>query len=447
MYAVSASSSTSPAARPDALASVSYASPQAPRAQASRACSSSSATAIRQRYYDPRVTAYERLEAALAGVEPPFAVVDLDAFGHNADDLMRRARGKPLRVATKSVRCRTLLRRALASPGFRGAMTFTLRETLWLHGDGFEDLLVGYPTTDRAAIAELAQLEDERPPALMIDSTDHLDLIDAAAPGRRRPLRVCIEFDTSLELGRGRVRIGPRRSPLRTPDEARALARAVVERPGFELAGVMGYEGHVAGVGDSPPNPLLGAGVRAMQRAAVAQLAARRAAVVAAVREVADVPLVNGGGSGSIDTTAAEPVVTEITAGSGLFAPALFDRYRSFVPRPAALFCLPVVRRPAAGVATLLGGGYVASGPAGRDRLPVPHLPPGLKLTALEGAGEVQTPLTGPGAGALRPGDRVYVRHAKAGELCERFNSLLLLAGDRVVDEVPTYRGEGKAFL
>jgi D-serine deaminase-like pyridoxal phosphate-dependent protein len=395
------------------------------------------------------VAAYERLEAALAGVEPPFAVVDLDAFAHNAGDLVRRARGKPLRVASKSVRCRALLQRALERPGFHGLMTFTLSESLWLHGHGFEDLLLGYPTTDRAALAQLAGLDAERPPALMVDSLEQLDLVDAAAPApaRRRPVRVCLEFDTSLELGGGRVRIGPKRSPLRTPEQARELARAVVSRAGFELAGVMGYEGHVAGVGDSPPNPLLGAGLRAMQRAAVAQVAERRAAVVAAVREVADVPLVNGGGSGSIDTTAAEPVVTEITAGSGLLAPALFDRYRAFRPRPAALFCLPVVRRPGDGVATLLGGGYVASGPAGRDRLPQPYLPAGLKLTALEGAGEVQTPLTGPGAGALRPGDRVYLRHAKAGELCERFNALLLLEGDRVVDEVPTYRGEGRAFL
>jgi D-serine deaminase-like pyridoxal phosphate-dependent protein len=326
-------------------------------------------------------------------------------------------------------------------------MTFTLRETLWLHGHGFEDLLLGYPTTDRGALAELAALDAERPPILMVDSAEQLDLVDAAAPGRRRPLRVCLEFDTSLELARGRARIGPKRSPLRTPEQARALARAVVERPGFELAGVMGYEGHVAGVGDSPPNPLIGAGVRAMQRAAVAQVAERRAAVVAAVREVAAVPLVNGGGSGSIDTTAAEPAVTEITAGSGLLAPALFDRYRAFSPRPAALFCLPVVRRPDRGIATLLGGGYVASGPAGRDRLPQPYLPPGLKLTALEGAGEVQTPLAGPGAATLRLGDRVYLRHAKAGELCERFDTMLLIEGERVVDEVPTYRGDGKAFL
>src|SRR5918992_3185634 len=169
-----------------------------------------------------------------------------------------------------------------------------------------------------------------------------------------------------------------------------------------------------------------------MQRKAIAQVAERRAAVVAAVREVADVEIVNGGGSGSIDTTAAEAVVTEITAGSGLLAPALFDRYRAFSPRPAALFCLPVVRKPDGRTATLLGGGYVASGPAGRDRLPQPYLPPGLKLSALEGAGEVQTPLTG--AGGLRVGDRVYLRHAKAGELCERFRTLHLVQGDRVVD-------------
>ena len=378
---------------------------------------------------------YEHLEAALGGLEPPFAVVDLDAFDDNARDLVRRARGKPLRVATKSVRCRALLERALAAPGFRGLMTFTLRESLWLHGHGFRDLLLGYPTTDRAA---LAQLGVDDPPVLMVDSAEQLDLI----PG---PARVCIEFDTSLELGR--ARIGPKRSPVRTPEQARELARAVVARPQLELAGVMGYEGHVAGVGDSPPNPLTAAAVRAMQRAAVAQVAERRAAVVAAVRAVADVPLVNGGGSGSVDTTAAEPVVTEITAGSGLLAPALFDDYRAFEPRPAALFCLAVVRKPGPRVATLLGGGYVASGPAGRDRLPRPYLPPGLKLTALEGAGEVQTPLAGPGAAALRVGDRVYLRHAKAGELCERFDTLHLLHGGRIVGEVPTYRGEGKAFL
>jgi D-serine deaminase-like pyridoxal phosphate-dependent protein len=59
----------------------------------------------------------------------------------------------------------------------------------------------------------------------------------------------------------------------------------------------------------------------------------------------------------------------------------------------------------------------------------------------------VQTPVLGTAAAQLLVGDRVYFRHAKAGELCERFETLHLVAGDRVVDEVPTYRGEGRCFL
>jgi D-serine deaminase-like pyridoxal phosphate-dependent protein len=168
---------------------------------------------------------------------------------------------------------------------------------------------------------------------------------------------------------------------------------------------------------------------------------------VAAVREVADVAIVNGGGTGSVHLTTREPVVTEITAGSGFYAPTLFDRYSSFSLTPAAMFAMPVVRRPSGGVATLLGGGYLASGAAGADRLPEPHLPGGLRLDAMEGAGEVQTPVIGAAAASLRVGDNVYLRHAKAGELCERFNSLYLLSGGEIVDEVPTYRGEGRCEL
>jgi len=389
-----------------------------------------------------------RLDAALADVEPPFALVDLDAFWANAADLVGRARGTPIRLATKSVRCRALQAAVLERPGFAGQMTFTLPESLWLHEQhGFDDLLLAYPTADRAALRRLGELEAPGRPVVMIDSPDHLDLVDAAAGRARSPVRVCLDFDTSLELAGGRLRLGVRRSPLRTPAQVAALAREVVRRPGFELAGLMGYEAHVAGLGDAPANPLAGVLIRRMQRAAVAQLAERRAAVVEAVRAVAPVELVNGGGTGSVHTTTAEDAVTEVTAGSGLYGPALFDRYRAFTPRPAAFFCLPVVRRPDARAVTLLGGGYVASGAAGRDRLPHPQLPAGLRLTGREGAGEVQTPVTGRPARSLRVGDRVYLRHAKAGELCERFATLHLVAGDTVVDEVPTYRGDGRTEL
>jgi D-serine deaminase-like pyridoxal phosphate-dependent protein len=367
----------------------------------------------------------------------------------NAASLLARADGKPIRVASKSVRCRELLHRILArDAGFSGLMTFTLAETLWLRGQGFGDLLLAYPTPDRASLAELARIEDEDRPLLMVDSPEQLDWIASAAPSPAAPLRLCVEFDTGYRLPGGLATIGPKRSPIRTPAQAAALAREIDRRPGVELAGLMGYEGHIAGVGDRPlGKPLQGPAIRAMQRASAAEVAERRAAIVAAVREVVPVALVNGGGTGSLHTTAAEDAVTEVTAGSGFYASTLFDRYSAFDQRPAAMFALPVVRRPRADTVTLLGGGYVASGAPGRDRLPQPYLPAGLTLDGLEGAGEVQTPVKGPAARGLKVGDNVYLRHAKAGELCERFDSLHLISGGEIVDEVATYRGEGHAFL
>jgi len=389
----------------------------------------------------------QALERATAHLEPPFAVVELDAFDRNAVDLLRRAGGTPIRLASKSVRCRALVERALAA-GLEGILAFTLPEALWLAGHGHDDLVVAYPTVDRTALRELAAGPRERV-TIMVDCAEHLDLAAAAVrEAGGGPIRVCLDVDAGWWPLRGRIRIGARRSPVRTPEQAAALARSVVTRPELALDGLMSYEAHIAGVGDRPPGkPLMGAAIRAMQRASARELATRRAAVAAAVREVAPLRFVNGGGTGSVERTAAEAAVTEVAAGSGLYGPTLFDAYGAFTPQPAALFALPVVRRPDARTATLLGGGYPASGAAGADRLPAPHLPDGLKLDGQEGAGEVQTPLRGPGAAGLRVGDRVWMRHAKAGELCERFNELHLVRGDEVVETVPTYRGEGEAFL
>jgi D-serine deaminase-like pyridoxal phosphate-dependent protein len=396
-----------------------------------------------------RERTYEELVSICAGIDAPFALVDLDAMWSNGREMLARAAGTPIRVASKSVRCRALLAAMLEKdPGFRGLMTFTLPESLWLHGHGFEDLLLAYPTAHRGALAELARLDSERPPILMVDSAEQLDYIEDAVGAGGRPVRVCIDLDVGWWPLGGRVKIGAKRSPVRTPEQARALAREIAARPRFELAALMGYESHIAGVGDHPlgkrlQSPL----IRLMKRRSAAEIAERRATAVEAVREVSPVPIVNGGGTGSVHTTRREPVITEITAGSGFFAPTLFDRYADFTLTPAAMFAMPVVRRPSGGVATLLGGGYHASGAAGLDRLPAPYLPRGLRLDPQEGAGEVQTPVIGAAAAALRVGDRVYLRHAKAGELCERFDRLHLVSGGKIVDEVPTYRGEGRCEL
>ncbi len=393
---------------------------------------------------------YERLERATADLDPPFALVDLDALWSNADDLVRRAAGKPIRLATKSLRCRALQEAVLARPGFQGALAFTLREAQWLSSAGFNDIVIAYPTADRAALRDLAWSVGERPDTgitLMIDSVEHLDLIDSATGQRGAPLRVAIDIDAGLHLFGDRLKLGAKRSPIFGVDDAVALARTIVERDGFELDGLMAYEAQIAGVGNAPANRVKGIAVRAMQARSAGELATRRAEIVRAVSRIAPVRFVNGGGTGSLESTAAEDVVTEVAAGSGLYGPVLFDLYRGFSPRPAAMFALPVVRRPGPGVATLLGGGYIASGPSDKHRLPQPFLPEGLRLDRQEGAGEVQTPVLGSAADRLRVGDRVYLRHAKAGELCERFDALYLVAGDAIVEMVPTYRGEGKTFL
>ncbi|MFE2495135.1 amino acid deaminase/aldolase [Streptomyces scopuliridis] len=398
----------------------------------------------------PRATDRARYDRATAHLDAPLALVDLEAFDANADDLVRRAADKPIRVASKSVRCRALLERVLGRDGFAGIMSFTLAESLWLARAGFEDVLLAYPSADRAAFAELAA--DPKLAAavtVMIDDPAQLDLIDGARNGGHEEFRICLELDTALRLFGGRVRIGALRSPLREPAQLAELARSIARRPGFRLVGLMAYEGHVAGVGDAlAGRPLRSRAIRLMQSAARRELAERRAAVVRAVRAVApELEFVNGGGTGSVQHTAAEEAVTEIAAGSGLYVPRLFDNYTSFTGRPAALFAQPVVRRPGVGVVTVLGGGYPASGAPGADRLPVPYLPEGLRYDGQEGAGEVQTPLLGPAADDLLIGDKVWFRHAKAGELCERFDTLQLVEGDRVVAAVPTYRGEGRTFL
>lgn len=389
------------------------------------------------------------LDEATRDRPAPVVALSVEALSYNAHDLLRRAGGLPIRVASKSVRSRPVLDAVLALPGFRGVLAFTLAEALWL-ASSVDDVVVGYPTADRAALASLGR--DERAAArvtVMVDSADQLDLIDAAiSPSERSSIRVCLDLDASWRT-RALGHLGVRRSPIRTPEQLRGLAEIVARRPGFELVGVMAYEAQIAGVADAPAGRgAEGALLRAVQRASAAELADRRAAAVAAVRGVAELEFVNGGGTGSIERTVAESAVTEVAAGSGLYGPHLFDHYRAFAPAPALAFALDVVRKPSPDLATLLGGGWIASGPAAADRLPLPVWPAGLGFEPREGAGEVQTPVRGAAARDLHVGDRVWLRHAKAGEALEHTADIVPVRADgTALPPILSYRGEGRCFL
>ncbi|NIL91335.1 hypothetical protein RhoFasSB10_03678 [Rhodococcus fascians] len=391
-------------------------------------------------------TPLSRIAAATEGLESPSAAVDLTALDANAAALRARANGVPIRIASKSVRCRAVLNRVLAAQGVSGVMAYSLREAIWLAQSGVDDILMGYPTVDRTALAEVV---NDRVLSgritLMVDDVAQLDLVrDAARSDLLKP-RICIDVDASLRVGP--LHIGVRRSPLRDPEQVAQFARQARSR-GFRVVGLMFYEAQIAGVPDA------NVAVELMKSLSSREIGARRTAVVDAVTAaIGPLEIVNSGGTGSIDFSAADPAVTEVTAGSGLFAPTLFDRYRAFSAEPSLFFALPVVRKPTPRIATAFGGGYIASGPASWSRSPRPVgwsrraagvVASGLKLLRNEGAGEVQTPVSG--AEEVRIGDRIWFRHAKAGELCERFDTLTLVHSDGSVDAVPTYRGEGMAF-
>lgn len=399
-----------------------------------------------QRYapWDDAENWWPMLTAATHDLDAPVGVLSVEALASNAHDLLDRAGGMPIRVASKSVRVRGVLDAVLALPGYRGILAYTLAEALWLAED-HDDVVVGYPTADRGAIARLAADEQlARRVTLMVDDVAQLDLVDAVVPpGQRAVIRVALELDASY---RSRLlgHVGVRRSPVFTPEAAEALAEAVIARRGFRLVGLMAYDAQIAGVTNAGPAK---AAIRAMQRASARELAERRGEAVRRVRGVAELEFVNGGGTGSIESTRADPSVTEVAAGSGLFGPHLFDGYMRFRPAPAAAFALDVVRRPTTDLATLLGGGWIASGPPGPDRLPRVVWPEGLRMEPREAAGEVQTPLRGAAARDLVVGDRVWLRHTKAGELSEHLAEFALVEAGEVVGAMPTYRGEGRVFL
>jgi D-serine deaminase-like pyridoxal phosphate-dependent protein len=400
-----------------------------------------------QSWLDPE-RYWASLSAATENLETPFGAISVPALSYNAHDMLRRANGTTIRVASKSVRVRGVIDAVLALPGFAGVLSYTLAEALWL-AETIDDVVVGYPSADRVSIATLGRSAKlAKRVTLMVDSLAQLDLVDAVLPaGSREPIRVALELDASWR-SKALGYLGVYRSPVRTVEQAKALARAIVARPGFTLVGMMAYEAQVAGVINRPRGkPVLAATVDYVQKNSTLELQERRGAVVAALRELADLEFVNGGGTGSLERTASDPSVTEIAAGSGLFGPHLFDGYSHFQPAPAAAFALSVVRKPTPTMATLLGGGWIASGPPASDRMPQLAWPRGLRYVAREGAGEVQSPLRGPGAAALRVGDRVWLRHTKAGELSEHLDEFAMVDDGVVVETMKTYRGEGKAFL
>jgi len=397
---------------------------------------------------------YRRYREALRGEPLPLAFVDLDALERNVDTLVApvRSRGKTLRIASKSVRCAALLRAIAARGGdaVRGIMAYSPAEAAWLAGEeGFDDILVAYPTAqpgDARLVA--AAVERGASITLVADAAEHLAVASAAAAEAGVRLSVAVDVDVSYRPLGDRLHLGVRRSPLREPQAVAAFAERIGADPHLAFGGLLAYEAHLAGIPDrDSASPALAGAKRALKALAREPVREQRQAIVRELtRRGIHLPLFNGGGTGSVAWSAQDPALSEVAAGSGFLDSHLFDGFDGLALVPAAFFALQVTRCPGPDLVTCQGGGFIASGTPGPDRLPVPYLPEGLKLLDLEGAGEVQTPLAVPAGLRLPLGSPVFFRHAKAGELAEHFSTYALVRGNGIEAQVPTYRGAGQSF-
>ena len=363
--------------------------------------------------------------------------------------MAERAGGLPIRIASKSIRCPAVMERLLDRDAFAGVMCYHGCEAAFLAAEGFDDLLVAYPVPNRAEIEAVCEaVANGTTVTLMVDSAEHVERAADAAAAVGVTLPLCLDVDMSSEhFG---IHFGTRRSPVRTAAEALAVADAVDRHDAVTLDGVMGYEGQIAGLPDRDPSNSapVNAAIRFLKGRSERAIAGRRGAVVAALEDRGfDLRFVNGGGTGSLEYTRTDPAVTELTVGSGFYVPRQFDYYDAFDHVPAAGYAVEIARRPADGIYTCRGGGYVASGPPGESKAPTVALPEDATLTDTEGAGEVQTPVVYDGPVDLSLGDPVLLRHGKAGELCRNFESLALLADGRETERARTYRGAGQCFV
>ena len=376
---------------------------------------------------------------ALNNPTTPVLFLDEANFLKNCQWVTDNAGSKKIRIATKSLRSKTILKKILSlNPVYQGLMTYDLREALWLRSEGFNDILMGYPSMDKTSLKELAK--NPSGITLMVDLVEHLDFLESIARESSSHFEICVDVDLSMDLPG--VRFGVYRSKIQNENQLKVFLEKLKSCPHLKLTGLMGYEAQIAGVMDKESFLM-----RVLKKLSLRQLQNRRQSLVALIHSYGHVlKFVNGGGTGSLSATKTEDCVTEVTVGSGFYAPVLFDHYQDFTLSPALMFTLPIVRNPLPHIFTCHGGGYIASGELTLIKQPTPYLPIGVKLLKHEGAGEVQTPFEYRGTEGLQIGDSIIMRHAKAGEVCERFPEIQIIKNGSVTETIKTYRGEGKTF-
>lgn len=387
-------------------------------------------------------------DQAFKHIERPFAWIDLNAFDANIRFINHHIKDKNVRIATKSIRSIPLLKYLNEKlVNVSGFMTFTASETCYLLENGFDQLLIGYPVFEEQSVIEILHyIKKGYDVCFMVDDIRQAKWLNTLAKRLDVDVGICIDINLSFDLPL--IYFGTKRSAIKSLQDLMDFLDLLKKQTHLHIEGVMGYEAQLAGIGDLPLQKWKRPVIQQLQNASKKHIAKLRKDVVNFIlSEYGDLEFVNGGGSGSVDFTTRSTEVTEITIGSAFFNPSLFDQYSQLDLHPAVGFALRVTRKPEADVVVCHGGGYIASGAIGKDKQPVPYEEQSLDFLPFEGAGEVQTPLKIKNFHTINLGDTIYFRHAKAGELCERFEHLEAVRNGQHVDCFKTYRGEGKCFL
>lgn len=392
---------------------------------------------------------YQTIRETLEDIQKPCAFLHVEALEQNIDSILQMSGKHPIRIASKSIRSSEVLKMIMQySKRFQGLMCFTAEEAIYLHEQGFDDLLIAYPTWDKKNLHHISKLVNEGAIiTVMIDSKAHIEHLHSIAKKSGGSFLVAIDVDLSSKIMG--LHFGVYRSPLPSVESVMEIVRKVQESPTLRLDGMMGYEAQIAGVVDKAPRKKLkNQAVRFLKKQSIKEISHKRRELMKALqKEGVSLRFVNGGGTGSLGSTVTDDHITEVTVGSGFYNSHLFDKYESLNLKPALFFATEIIRQPAKNIYTCAGGGYIASGAPDEDKWPEIYLPEGASLSKNEGAGEVQTPILYDGPITLTYGDPIIFRHSKAGELCERFNALYLIKDKKVISEKLTYRGEGKCFL
>jgi D-serine deaminase-like pyridoxal phosphate-dependent protein len=392
---------------------------------------------------------YNQLKEIFKDIPRPFAFIDLDILNENILLTSSRSGNKKIRIATKSIRSLEVLHylKEKLSLQFTGLMTFHLEEALFLLNNGFDHCLMGYPQKVSIKQAELIKdlASKNKSLVLMIDSIDHLVYLEKIGKDRDVVFEVCVDIDLSLRLPK--LNFGVYRSPLNQLKQFRVIFDFIKNSTNLKCVGIMGYEAQVAGLQDlNHKGKVYDLMIQGLKRVSLIKINKLRKEVVSLAENYFNLEFVNGGGSGSISQSSQDKSLTEVAIGSGYYCPHLFDEYNEKF-KPSCGFAIEVERRPREDYITCHGGGYIASGALDINKMPKVFSPKGLICEPNEMFGEVQTPFKNKGEIKLEIGDPVFLRHAKSGELLERFNEIHILEKNKITKKWKSYRGEGLCFL